>query len=129
MDILLQHPVDGEVLTEMTEREPRLTELVFPVGIVLERVNQHGPERAAMADEVGLAIAVDVESVDPYAPVDGLLEDPGSHGLALDCDLPGKRDVHRHELHYRTSETSAAARGDGMRLRWSAARTRASHAL
>ena len=128
VDIPLQHPLDGEVLTEMAELEPRLTELVFPVGMVLDRVDQHGPERAAVADEVGLPVAVDVESVDPYAPDDGLLEDAGSDGLALNGDLPGKRDVHRHELHTEPPETSAATGGDGVRQKWSAARTRASRA-
>ena len=128
VDIPLQHPLDGEVLTEMTEREPRLPELVFPVGMVLEGVNQHGPERAAMPDEVGLAVAGDVESVDPHTLGDGLLEDAGSDGLALDRDLPGKRDVHRHELHTEPPETSAATGGDGVRQKWSAARTRASRA-
>ena len=55
---------------------------------------RHHPVRPAVADEIGLAVAVEVEPAQHDAARDGLLEDAGAHGLAVEvlaADL-GSRD-------------------------------------
>jgi hypothetical protein len=95
MDVLVQHPLDGEVLAEMAELESRLSQLVFPVGVVLLRIDQHRARGTAVTDEIRLTVAGDVECADRDSALDGFLEDPGPDRLSSCRDLLGKGDVDR----------------------------------
>lgn len=67
--------------------------------MILERIDQHCPEWAAVTDEVSLTVAVKIESSNGYSSIDWLLEDPSSDCPSLDRDLFGEGDIDRQELH------------------------------
>ena len=75
------------------------TKLPLPVVVVLGGVHVHGPERAAMAPEVRLPVAVQVEPAqhDPF--MDGILEYAGFDGLFVVQDFLRAGDIDRQEPH------------------------------
>ena len=99
VNLVIEHPVNGEVLPKLTESKVRPTELGPPVGVVLEGIHQHRSHLAAMSNEVGLAIPVDIERRDLDAPIDRLLENAGANGLAFDRDLAWEGHTDGEELH------------------------------
>ena len=60
-----------------------------------------------MADEVGLAIPVDIERLDLDSSIDRLFENAGTNGLAFDRDLAWLGDIDGQELHFRLPFTIA----------------------
>jgi len=58
MDVLIQHPVNSEVFAEMAELETRLSKLMLPVGIILERVDQNRPLLSTVTNQVSLTVAL-----------------------------------------------------------------------
>ena len=63
--------------------------------IGLDLVNEDGALLAAMAVEVALAVALQIEPADPAAPLHGILPDPGVHRAALPRDVAWKSDIDR----------------------------------
>ena len=95
MNLVIEHPLDREVLAKLPKSEIRPVKLICPKVIVLEGINQDRSDLAAMADEVGLAIALDIQGLDLYPPTDRFLENAGANSLAFDRDLTWKGDVNR----------------------------------
>ena len=78
--LVVAEAVDGEVLAELAELEVVPAEVLLPVPVRLDLVDEHGALLAAVPVEVALAVAVDVEPAHHPRPVDRLLPDPGVHG-------------------------------------------------
>src|SRR6478735_1415589 len=74
--------VHREVLAELAVFEVVPTQLIPPMVIRLELVDEHRSMRAAMASEVTLPVTVDVQSPDHVWSFDGILPDAGMHGPA-----------------------------------------------
>ena len=98
-DLLVGQTFDGEVLAEVAGDEVVAAEHLRPVLIGRPVIHVDGPVLAAMADEVGLAVAVHVQPPHPASARNRGLEDRRPHGTATPRHLPRKPDVHREQPH------------------------------
>jgi hypothetical protein len=96
-DLVVGQPVDGEVLAEVAVAEVVPAEVLLPVPVRVELVDQHRALLAAAPGQVALAVAVDVEAADHGRAVHWLLPHPGVDRLALPVHVLGQADVHRHQ--------------------------------
>src|SRR5512132_606856 len=88
---------DGEVFAELTVAELSAAQLLFPVAIGFDLVDEHCAMLAAMTDEVALTVAVDVEP-SYHAPAwNRRLPDGGVHALAVPPDVTWKPSVYRKQ--------------------------------
>ena len=112
-DLLVGQAVDGEVLAELPELGQRMAELLLPVAVGADLVDEHGPVLPAVPDEVGLRVACDVEPADLAAVGHRRLPDGAAHPLAAPGDRAGLTDVNRQEPHGQCicSQTRSGATG------------------
>ena len=82
-DLVIAETFDGEVLAELAELEVVAAEVVLPVAVGLDLVDQDGPLLAAVPVQVALAVSVDVEPAHHPRPLDCVLPDSGVHGAVL----------------------------------------------
>jgi len=64
--LVVGEPGDGEVLPEDPVAVQDPAQLALPVAVGLQLVDEHGPLLAAVPDEVGLRVTVDVRPADPH---------------------------------------------------------------
>ena len=94
-------PSIGEVLAELSVDEVASSELAFPVAVGVDLVDEDGALLAAVAGQIALAVAVDVELAHPARAGDRVLEDAGEDGLPLPghvlrhADVDGQQGAHR----------------------------------
>src|SRR5262249_54019145 len=99
---VVRQSFDGEVLAELTVREVAASQLLLPVPIGLDLVGEDRALLAAVAAEVTLPVALDVESPDAATTRDRILPDAGVHGppapfdVARQTDVDGEQTSHRH---------------------------------
>ena len=86
-----------EVLAELSVHEVVSSELAFPVTIRVDLVDEHRPLVAAVAGQVVLTVAVNVELADPAGTGHGFLEDSGKDCSALPGHVLGQADVDRQQ--------------------------------
>ncbi len=100
--LCVRQALDGEVLPELPVGEVLSTQLILPVAIGVDLIDEHGPVLAAVARQVPLSVAVDVESAHHARPFDRRLPNGGVDGLALPRDVARQTDVDgkqaRHHL-------------------------------
>ena len=101
-DLVVAQPLHREVLAELPVDEVASSQLVLPVAIGVDLVDEDGPLLAAVPGEITLAVAVHVEPADAARAADGVLEDAREHGLALPRHLLGHADVDRQQGAHRT---------------------------
>jgi hypothetical protein len=89
VDLVVRQPVHGEVLAELAELEVVAAEVVLPVPVGLDLIDEHGALFAAVAVAVALPVTVDVEPTHHLRTLDGVFPDPGVHGVALPGDVLG----------------------------------------
>ena len=93
VDLILEHPIDGEVLPELGMAEVLTMELLLPVLVVLDRVDVHGTIGPAVAFEIGLLISDQVELAEVDTALDGLLEDSrgrsAARSMAVTAEVSG----------------------------------------
>ena len=71
----------------------------FPNSDRFDGIDVGRPVNAAVAEQVGLPVTLDVE-FPQHAPVrDRFIEDTGAHGLALVTDVARQGNVDRQEFH------------------------------
>ena len=92
-DLVVGESLHGEVLAELAVAEVVSLQLLLPVAIRLDLVDEHGAVLASVCGSVGLVVAVDVDPPDHPWTVDGLLPDRRADGLALPGDVSGSPDV------------------------------------
>jgi hypothetical protein len=96
-DLLVGQAVDREVLAELAVAEVVGPEVLLPVPVGLDLVDQHGPLLAAVALRVALAVAVDVEPPDHRPARHRVLPYPRVDGLVLPGHVFRQADVHRQQ--------------------------------
>ena len=96
--LVVGQAVDGQVLPELAVAEVVAPEVLLPVLVGLDLVDQHGALLAAMPVQVALAVPVDVEPADHLRPRYGVFPDAGVDGLAPPGDVARQADVHRQQL-------------------------------
>jgi hypothetical protein len=96
-DLVVGETRDGEVLAELPEREVVAPQLVLPVAIGVDLVDEHGTVLAAVRHAVTLVVPVDVDVPHHPRPGDRLLPDRGTDGPALPGHLARPADVDRQQ--------------------------------
>src|SRR5262249_47503322 len=96
-DLVVGKPLDGEVLAELAVDEVASPEPPLPVPVGVGLVDDPGALPSAVAAEIALAVAVDVEPAHPARPVDGVLEHAGEDGPSLPGHVLRHADVDGHE--------------------------------
>src|SRR5262249_32903329 len=110
-----RQPVDGEVITELSVDEVVAAELLLPVPVRCDLVDQHRALLAAVAREIALSVAIDVQPPHHPRALDRLLPDPGVHRDTAPGHVAREADVHRKELRQRCAlfrPVSRAPRAD-----------------
>jgi hypothetical protein len=115
--LVVCEPVDGQVLPELPVLQIVTAQLAPPELVRLALVHEHGAHLAAMAGEVALTVAVDVEGADHARPVDGTLEDPGVHRLAVPRHVAWHAHVQRQQAGHVGDDRYRAARAVWARTR------------
>jgi hypothetical protein len=62
---------------------------------MIERIHVDGSEGSTVTQKIRLPIALDIQSSNLQASLDGFFKNAGSYGLSLEGDLFGKGDVYR----------------------------------
>src|SRR5262245_45440116 len=86
---------DREVLAELSVDEAVSLELLLPMAIRLDLVDEDGALLTPVPGQVALTVAVQIQPADPTAATHGILPDRGAHGATLPLDVARKSDVHR----------------------------------
>ncbi len=82
-DLIVRESVDGEVLAEHAVGEVVSPEVLLPVPVGVDLVDEHGSLLAAVAVQVALAVPVDVQPPHHPRPVDLALPHAGMDRLAV----------------------------------------------
>src|SRR5262249_43359523 len=81
--VVVGQAVDREVLAELAVAEVVPAEVLLPVPVRLDLVDQDRPLLSAVPVGVALAVPVDVETANHLGPLYRVLPYAGVHGLAL----------------------------------------------
>src|SRR5262249_43816135 len=91
---VIRQSLDRQVLAELSVDEVGPVQLVLPVAIRFNLVDEDGPLLAAVAGQVALAVSVQIQPADPSAASHLTLPDPGVNSAPLPRDVAWKSDVH-----------------------------------
>jgi hypothetical protein len=91
---IVGQPFNGEVLAELSVNEVGPLQLLRPVAIGFELVNEDGSLLTPMAAEICLTISVQIQPSHPAAAMDRTFPDCGAHRSPLPRDIVRKPDVH-----------------------------------
>ena len=105
VDEILGHSFGREVFAERTWGKAA-TELGLPAVVVFGGVGVDGLIGAAVNGEVGLGVAVEVETSQDDGVRHGVFEDAGGYHLSLPQDVAGHADVEGDETHRSMSTRS-----------------------
>ena len=94
-DGIVGQSLDGEVLAKLSVDEIGSVELLLPITIRLDLVDEDGALLAAVAGQVALSISFQIQPPDPAPARQRFLPDPGVHGTTLPLDVAWKTYVHR----------------------------------
>src|SRR3954468_10247633 len=93
---IVRQPVDREVFAELSVDEVVSVQLLLPVAVRLELIDEDGALLAPMPGDVALAISVNIEPPHPTASAHGILPDPCMNNTALPLDVLWTSGVHRY---------------------------------
>ncbi len=99
--LVVRQAVHREVLPELAVDEVVAAELGLPVPVRVDLVDEHGPVLPAVAGQVTLPVAVDVQSAHGHRAVDRLLPDRGADRAAAPFDVLRHADVDGEQPAYR----------------------------
>src|SRR5215472_4678586 len=119
---IVRQSLDREVLAELSVDEIGPLQLLLPVPIRLDLVDEDGLLLTPVADQVALTVSIQIQPADPTAASHRILPDRGVNSATLPLDITRKSDIHRQQschvpLHF-----------DGDRKCFLAARSRRGHA-
>ena len=92
---IVRQSFDREVLAELSVDKVGPLELVLPVAIRFDLVDEDGSLLTPVAGQVALAVSVQIQPADATAAIHRSLPDPGVYGTILPRDVARKSDVHR----------------------------------
>ncbi len=88
---------DREVLAELPVNEAGPVQVLLPVAIRFDLVDEDGALLPAVPGQVALAVSVQIQPANPAAATHRILPDSGVHRATLPRDIAWKSDVHRQE--------------------------------
>src|SRR5712691_5685675 len=86
---------DREVLAELSMDEVGPLQLLLPIAIRFDLVDEDGALFTPVPSHVTLTVSGQIQPADPTAARQGILPDPGMHSATLPLDVARKSDVHR----------------------------------
>ena len=92
--------VDREILAELTVSEVAAAKLSLPIAVRIDLINEDRAMLAAMALQIALAIAVDVEPPRHATALHGRFPDSGVDSLALPRDVAREPDIDRKQARH-----------------------------
>src|SRR5215472_11378265 len=119
---IVRQSLDREVLTELSVDEVGPLQVLLPVAIRFDLVDEDGLLLTPVADQVALTVSFQIQPADPTAATHRTLPDRGVYSATLPLDITRKYDIHRQQsrhvpLHF-----------DGDRKCFLAARSQIGHA-
>jgi hypothetical protein len=97
-DLVVAKPGDREVLAETARRQVGAPEKLAPIVIRLGLIDHHGPLFAAVAAEVTLSVAVDVQPAHHHRAGNRVFVDAGVHGLPAPSHIGWHSDIDGDQL-------------------------------
>ena len=88
---------DREVLPELSVDEVAPVQLLLPIAIRFDLVDEDGALLTSMPGQVALTVSVQIQPADPTAARHRILPDPSVDGPTLPLDVARESDVHRQE--------------------------------
>jgi hypothetical protein len=92
-NLIVGETFNGEILTKLSVLEVISAEFAFPIPIGFELIDHNRTVFTAMAFEIALGIAVQIEPSSKDTPGDGAFPDRCAHDFALPCNLVWQADV------------------------------------
>ena len=89
-DLPVRKAVDREVLPELSVGEIIAAKLALPIAIGVDLIDENGAVLAAVANQVSLPIAIDIEPADRARTLNRCLPNGGVDGLPLPGDICGR---------------------------------------
>src|SRR5260370_14092673 len=86
---------DGEVLAELSVDEVGPPQLLLPVTIRLDLVDEDGALLTPVPGQVTLTVSVQIQPADPTPATHWILPYRGVHSATLPLDVARKSDIHR----------------------------------
>jgi hypothetical protein len=93
-DLVIGKPVNGEVFSELAEDEAGPLQLLLPVAVRFDLVDEDSPLLTPMPGQVALTVTIQMQPAGPTTARDRVLPDPGMHSAALPLDVTRKSNVH-----------------------------------
>jgi hypothetical protein len=87
--------LDGEVLAELSVDEIGSLELLLPIVIRLDLVDEDGALLASMSGQVALTVSLEIQPTGPTPALHRILPDRGVHSAPLPLDVAWKSDIYR----------------------------------
>src|SRR6058998_1163195 len=84
-----------EVLAELSGDEVGPLQLLLPIAIRLDLVDEDGALLTSVPSQVTLTVAVQIQPADTATAAHRILPDPGVHSATLPLNVARKSDVHR----------------------------------
>ena len=109
--LVVGQPVDGQVLPEHPVHEVVAPEVLLPVPVRIELVDEHRPLLTAVPGQIPLPVSVDIQPPHHHRPGHRLLPDPGVHRLALPGDVFRQADVDGHDDRHGDGHRSGGVSG------------------
>src|SRR5579863_47268 len=85
---------DREVLTELSVDEIRPFQLLLPIAIRFNLINEDGSVLASMPCQVALSVSLKIQTADATAASHRILPDPGVYGASFPRDIAWKADIY-----------------------------------
>src|SRR6516162_7015287 len=119
---IVRQSLDREVLAELSVDKIGPLQVLLPVAIRFDLVDEDGLLLTSVADQIALTVSFQIQPADPTAATHRILPDRGVYSATPPLDITRKSDIHRQQsrhvpLHF-----------DGDRKCFLAARSRHGHA-
>ncbi len=94
---VVRQSFDREVLAELAMDEVRSRQLLLPVAIGLELVDEDGAVFAAVTRQVALTVSFQIQAACAAAAAHAVLPDRRVHDATVPLDVSGKANVYREQ--------------------------------
>src|SRR5277367_879701 len=97
-NLIVGETFHGEILSKLSVLEVISAEFALPIPVGFELINHNGTMFTAVAFEIALAIAVQIEPPSKDAPGDRAFPDRGADDFALPRNLAWQADINRQKF-------------------------------
>jgi hypothetical protein len=91
---IVGQPFDCEILAKLSVDEISPVQLLLPIAIGFNLINEDGSVLTSMPGQVTLTVSLEIQAADATATAHRLLPDPGVYRAPLPRDVARKPNVH-----------------------------------